>query len=600
MIKSKLLNICLIANLSLVWLVPQPSLAFSLFGPSDAEKQILFLQGYNAGIARVTATDGTKELTPVNPVETKTTTQTYPAATTATVNTSVTNPLSADLDTGNFKIINSNSDRTIRLDGNLSLQNGQWPWALYAPRVNVQNHEVNVNAIGSYSYGDRSTAGQFTVAGANAKAGSFVAAGPSGYAVFAKVESLPGSASSSSAYAGYFDGKVKVTNGDLVVDHGTIKVDSASEGNGILSTVLVNGGTAIRGVATPDDSFAGGFLGNVDIDRGMLTINNPYSYSVTTPPAVSTGLGVSGNTFGIVGFSYGSGDDTVGILGRGVNGVKGEAAYGNGKAIWGVTWPDEYPDSYAGYFDGRVVATDGLRTTKICVGNNLEDPGACLEDEGIVSIGANSGIFGSALSDSGTGVLGQGFKGVYGRAVGNNSIGVYGAVASGATNALAARFDGETEIAAGNLIFSNNLNPRIDVNTNVASTLGINFDHNPSTGRIDDWGINSLSDFIFTSNNRLGIGTVSPNANLHLKTASGNAELDIQSGNNTHWGIYQNMTGGALNFWHGDNRLTINDQGITTNGICIGKTCITKWEDLKAILNTTPTPTKPGVVPTQQ
>ncbi len=529
MIKNRLLNIWLIANLGMVWLVPQPSLAFSLFGPSDAEKQILFLQGYNAGVARVTATDGTTELTPVNTVKTKTTAQTYPAATTVTTNSSVTNPLSADLDTGNFKIINSNSDRTIRLDGNLTLQNGQWPWALSAPRVNVENHEANVNAIDSYAYGDRSTAGQFTVSGANTKAGSFMATGLNSYAIFAKAGSFD-SATSSGIYAGYFDGKVD-----------------------------------IKGGLRAANLLVGDFGQEISADIPIM------------------GIGV---TSGVVGTAMGW-TEGHGVTGNGFYGVAGFASQNNGAGIYGKV-VSGIENAYAGYFDGRVVVKDGLRTNKICVGNNLEDPGACLQSEGIVSTAANDSIVGNALSESGTGVLGQGFKGVYGRAVGNNSIGVYGAVASGSDNALAARFDGETEIAAGNLIFSNNLNPRIDINNNVYSTFGIKFNFNPS------------SNIVFTSDNRLGIGTDSPNSNLHLKTTNGNAELDIQSGNNQHWGIYQNMTGGALNFWHGDNRLTINDKGITTNGICIDKTCITKWEDLKAILNTTPLPTKTGVVPAQQ
>ena len=483
--KSRLINSLVVVNLTLALVWPQTSLAFSLFGPSDAEKNILFLQGYNAGIARTIATDEAQGL----PVPTRTNVKiANPLVATNASSTYVTNPLSGDLNLNQWTVSNGN--------------------------VHLNSATTGYNPLSVGAFGARAV--------------------------------------------------------------------------------------AFRANATNTDAFAGKFEGNVDIDHGMLTINNPYSYSVTTPPTASVGLGVSGNYMGIFSLSYGSAEDSVGVLGRGVNGVKGEAAYGNGKAIWGVTWPDEYPNSYAGYFDGRVVVTDGLRTTKLCVGNNLEDTGACLQNEGIISTAANDSIVGNALSNSGTGVLGQGFKGVYGRAVGDNSIGIYGAVASGATNALAARFDGETEISAGNLNFSNNLNPRIDVNNNVYSTLGINFSYNPSTGRMDDWGIDSLSDFTFTSDNRLGIGTAIPNANLHIKTVSGNAEVDIQSGGNTHWGIYQASTGGALNFWHGDNRLSINDKGITTKGICLGTVCVTKWEDLKTILNPTPAPTKSGVVPVQQ
>ncbi len=65
---------------------------------------------------------------------------------------------------------------------------------------------------------------------------------------------------------------------------------------------------------------------------------------------------------------------------------------------------------------------------------------------------------------------------------------------------------------------------------------------------------------------KLGIGTASPNKQLHIKTASGNAELDIQSGSNNHWGIYQVESGasaynGDLRFWNSDDRITFTDDG---------------------------------------
>lgn len=483
MFKHRLLNIWLIANLGLTWLIPQPSLAFNLFGPSDAEKQILFLQGYNTGIARTLSSEDNLGL----PTNTKTGVKTTTAVNASS--TLVTNPLSANLDVGNFHIMSNTGNRKIVLDSNVDLN--QWS-----------------------------------------------------------------------------------------LSNGSVHLYSATTGDNPLSVgAFGNRAVALRAAATSTDAYAGMFTGNVDIDYGMLTINNPFHYSVATPPVASTGLGVSGATFGIVGLSYGSNPDSVGILGGGVNGVKGEARYGNGKAIWGVTWPGEYPDSYAGYFDGRVkILTDQENTLEVTGNGNVIRAWSTRPEGGAALFGSgHTGVLGVANYPGGIGVYGQAYAGEY-----------------------AGKFDGEVNIMGGNLRFTSNLNPRIDINTNVASTLGINFNYNSNTGRPDDWGLDSLSDFVFTSNNRLGIGTTNPNSNLHIKTASGNAELDIQSANNTHWGIYQASTGGALNFWHGDNRLTINDKGISTKGICLSDVCISRWEDLKAILNVSPTPTKPGVVPNQQ
>ncbi|QQS59861.1 hypothetical protein IPN35_03260 [Candidatus Peregrinibacteria bacterium] len=68
--------------------------------------------------------------------------------------------------------------------------------------------------------------------------------------------------------------------------------------------------------------------------------------------------------------------------------------------------------------------------------------------------------------------------------------------------------------------------------------------------------------YIDELNGRVGIGTASPNAKLHIKTDTGtNSEIDIQSGAENHWGIYQDETTADLRFWNTDDRLTITDGG---------------------------------------
>ena len=50
----------------------------------------------------------------------------------------------------------------------------------------------------------------------------------------------------------------------------------------------------------------------------------------------------------------------------------------------------------------------------------------------------------------------------------------------------------------------------------------------------------------------IGIGIASPNRQLHIKTASGNAEFDVQSASQNYWALYQDATSGELRFWNTD------------------------------------------------
>ena len=64
-----------------------------------------------------------------------------------------------------------------------------------------------------------------------------------------------------------------------------------------------------------------------------------------------------------------------------------------------------------------------------------------------------------------------------------------------------------------------------------------------------------------SASGNVGIGTNVPNKQLHVKTASGNAEIDIQSVASPYWGIYQDDGTDDLRFWNVDNRVTFKASG---------------------------------------
>lgn len=61
----------------------------------------------------------------------------------------------------------------------------------------------------------------------------------------------------------------------------------------------------------------------------------------------------------------------------------------------------------------------------------------------------------------------------------------------------------------------------------------------------------------------MGLGTISPNSQLHLYNTAGNPEIDLQgvAGTGNHWAIYNSRSGNDLRFWRGNDQLTILNNG---------------------------------------
>lgn len=93
------------------------------------------------------------------------------------------------------------------------------------------------------------------------------------------------------------------------------------------------------------------------------------------------------------------------------------------------------------------------------------------------------------------------------------------------------------------------------------------------------------------SANSVWVGTISPNAWVHIYSPTGNnAEIDIQSvaWTNKHWAIYQDRNTEKLNIWNWTNRLSLSNTGLlditwkisTNDWLCIKWKCITSWDEV--------------------
>jgi hypothetical protein len=130
-------------------------------------------------------------------------------------------------------------------------------------------------------------------------------------------------------------------------------------------------------------------------------------------------------------------------------------------------------------------------------------------------------------------------------------------------------------IEGGNLLVSNgNINMADDVSLKAlygksyASILFLDSKIYSLNLAGDDINFKDLSgnDLVFIDDigtiANLGIGTNSPNKSLHIKTPTKiNAEINLESGTNTHWGMYQDETTADLRFWYNDDNIVFDSLG---------------------------------------
>lgn len=69
---------------------------------------------------------------------------------------------------------------------------------------------------------------------------------------------------------------------------------------------------------------------------------------------------------------------------------------------------------------------------------------------------------------------------------------------------------------------------------------------------LSPWVDGGSNIYLYTLTDKVGIGTSNPNRQLHIKTNTGNAELDIESEANNYWALYHDATTEQLRFWNAD------------------------------------------------
>lgn len=634
--KSKLLNLFLIVTMLSVWSWPELSLAVEIdwFGNKNKD-QIIYLKGYNAAMSKVAA-----NLEIPKPTKRGAQPKTISTLTTTSSTAYVTNPMTTDLNTNGFHLGNYSDNNAIYLDTGLKTSkvcvtgNLNDPGACFEDPA-ILGRAANVGVYGVALNGSAGTGieGQ----GFHGVTGS--ATGNNGAGIYGKVVG-----GIDNAYAGYFEGNVKIVNGNLKLDRissnaEAVYFDNAvnfgnnqvygrnlnfttMENNQILLKGLALGSNSTAGhfsafgsnsyalmaSATTSNSYAGYFEGNVNA-TGLLkaaklcvtdNLNDPGA--CFDDPAI---LGRAANV-GVYGVAL-NGSAGAGVQGQGFYGVSGSTIGNNGAAIYG-TVVGGVNDAYAGYFKGRVE----IENSMLIVNNPytyvtgtppyFSSPDASV---GIAVTGAEYGIAAWGMnSTSGAGVSGKGYHGLEGQAIFEGGAGLY-ASNSGLENTLAGYFDGKVKMVNGGLEIdhgsvkiesASNSQPALSARVLVDGATAINGVATTPNSLAGHFYGNVVVDA-----GKLGVGTATPNKQLHVYSQDANAEIDIQSGSNTHWGIYQDKSSGNLNFWNSDNKVTFSDKGVSAKGFCLEKVCIDSWKDLKAILDQTdPVPVNGNRVPTQQ
>jgi hypothetical protein len=351
---------------------------------------------------------------------------------------------------------------------------------------------------------------------------------------------------------------------------------------------------AVYAVASSTNSTAGYFDGNFIMENGAMSIYGQNGDGLV--------VGGSQNTVAISTIA----NDSIGLrIHTSQVGNNQAASFRGVTSMWSVSSDDRptlsviHENNTAAFFDGSVKIQSDSTSDSLYVISDGTGMAGRFESSG------SDAVYGVAMDDYNT-------AGHF-RHMGENGSAIH-AVAY-ASSSRAGLFEGDVKIDDGDLLISDN-------NTIKHSTanwhgmilssgldVGVIFDRNDddpiSAFRVmtdgDDF---DTADRLFSvrSSGNVGIGIDDPNKKLHIYSDQENAEIDIQSGQNTHWGIYQDTWSGDMLFWNEGNRVIFTDYGYVGIGTttpehnldvagdvnafeyCLGNECINNWEDLIDIL----------------
>ena len=255
----------------------------------------------------------------------------------------------------------------------------------------------------------------------------------------------------------------------------------------------------------------------------------------------------------------------------------------NGEAASGIFASAEGLDAYAGYFDGNVkIQSDSTNDSLYVISDGTGMAGRFESYD-------SDAVYGVAMDD-------------YNNAGHFRHMGEYGSALHAVAYASSSRaglFEGNVKISGDLEVTTTWHDPALSLSSygdgNALSTYYGDVDINNGNLIVSGWEAS-----------RVGIGTETPNKQLHIYSDNENAEINIQSGQNTHWGIYQDEWSGDMLFWNEQNRVIFTDYGYVGIGtttpeymldvggdvrafeFCLDYTCINTWEDLADILGIAP------------